>query len=270
MSIKQHEKRRLIGFISNMKQTGITAYDALDHFAKKMTNNVEFKKAVERIAKEVRKGFDIEAMLHKEKIIDDFQYAILKNSKDKNAAYGNVMHYTSKAAEADLVYIKNFLKVIAVWIGCLLMMAFLFSSYEQTLTLLEEIKEDYHVIPGTVTQYIELKDKNDKEIYVGHKVKCNQYHNNYLVEKNIVITVDNLWSRLRTDSTLRDFEIIGDVFNYEILNHPWLREYMDDKKIISCFDVNSDDFKTWSETKRKEFESYVESILFEEEKSCLN
>lgn len=133
-----------------------------------------------------------------------------------------------------------------------------------------KILEYDHVIPGTITQYIELKDKNDKEIYVGHKVKCNQYHNNYLVEKDIVITVNNLWSRLRTDSTLRDFEIIGDVFNYEILNHPWLREYMDHKKIISCFDVNSDDFKTWSETKREEFESYVKSILFEEEKSCLN
>lgn len=145
MPIKQHEKKRLIGFIANMKKTGITAYDALDHFAKKMTHNVEFKKVVERIAKEVRKGFDIEAQLHKEKIINDFQYAILNNSEDKDAAYNNVMHYTSKSAEADLVYIKNFLKVIAVWIGCLLMLAFLFSSYEQTLTLLEEIKEDYHV-----------------------------------------------------------------------------------------------------------------------------
>lgn len=145
MPIKQHEKKRLIGFISNMKKTGITAYAALDHFAKNMTHNVEFKKAVERIAREVRKGFDIEVMLHKEKIINDFQYAILTNSEDKDAAYNNVMHYTSKSAEADLVYIKNFLKVIAVWIGCLLMLAFLFSSYEQTLMLLEEIKEDYHV-----------------------------------------------------------------------------------------------------------------------------
>jgi hypothetical protein len=144
MAIKPYEKKRLIGFISNMKKTGITAFGALDHFAKKMTQNAELKKAVEHIAKEVRKGHDVEAMLHKEKIIDDFQYAILKNSTDKNVAYNNVMHYTMKAGEADIVYIKNFIKVILVWIGCMLLLAYLFNSYEQTLTLLEEIKEDYH------------------------------------------------------------------------------------------------------------------------------
>lgn len=144
MSIKPYEKKRLIGFISNMKKTGINAYGALDFFAKKMTQNIELKKAVERISKEVQKGFDIEAMLHKEKIINDFQFAILKNSEDKNIAYNNVMHYITKAAEADIVYIKNLIKVILVWIGSLLMLSYLFSSYEQTLSLLEELREDYH------------------------------------------------------------------------------------------------------------------------------
>ncbi len=79
MSISYQERKRLIDFISNMKQTGQTAHEALEFFAEKMTDNQEFKRKVERISQEVRKGHDIETMLHKENMINNLQYAILSH-----------------------------------------------------------------------------------------------------------------------------------------------------------------------------------------------
>lgn len=145
MSIKQHEKKRLVMFIANMKQTGITAYDALDHFAKKMTNNADFKTVIERISREVRKGFNIEEQLHKEKLIDDLQYAILCNSSDKNEAYENVVSYTARTNEADKFYVVNFIKIAIMWMIFFYGMIYLIDLYSDLVRQLKEIKPDFQL-----------------------------------------------------------------------------------------------------------------------------
>jgi len=147
MAIKYIEKKRLIDFIANMKRTGITASDALIHFAKEITTNQELKQVAERIAKNVRKGFDIEVLLHNEKIINDLQYAVLSNSQDKNEAYDNIASYADQAKEADKLYKSSFQKIMFVWIASILTMTYLIDVYGGLAEQLKESKQNYHLTP---------------------------------------------------------------------------------------------------------------------------
>ena len=142
MSINYQEKKRLIDFIANMKQTGQTAHEALEFFADQMTTNQDLKKVVARISKEVRKGHDIETMLHKENVINNLQYAILSNSPDKNTAYDNVLSYTENAKEADKFYRSNFLKVIAMWAVMFQAMVYLINLYSNMAEQFKSAKDD--------------------------------------------------------------------------------------------------------------------------------
>ena len=145
MSITNSEKKRLIMFISNMKQTGQTAFEALNYFSEKMTNNKELKMIVERIAQAARKGFEIEEQLYKEKMINDLQYAILRNSSDKNEAYENVVSYTARTNEADKFYVVNFIKIAIMWMIFFYGMIYLIDLYSDLVRQLKEIKPDFQL-----------------------------------------------------------------------------------------------------------------------------
>lgn len=47
----------------------------------------------------------------------------------------------------------------------------------------------------------------------------------------------------------------------KMLSHPWLKEYMIEKKIVSFPDIELDDFKVWFENKREEYQRDMESVL---------
>lgn len=128
-----------------MKQTGQTAFEALNYFSEKMTNNKELKMIVERIAQAARKGFEIEEQLYKEKMINDLQYAILRNSSDKNEAYENVVSYTARTNEADKFYVVNFIKIAIMWMIFFYGMIYLIDLYSDLVRQLKEIKPDFQL-----------------------------------------------------------------------------------------------------------------------------
>ncbi len=254
MSITKNEKKRLIMFISNMKQTGQTAYEALNYFSEKMTSNKELKVVVDRIANAARKGFEIEEQLHKEKIIDDLQYAILRNSKDKNVAYENVVSYTAKASEADKFYVTNFIKIAIMWVIFFYGMIYLIDLYSDLVRQLKEIKPDFQL-----ASYIALA-LNSKEIMyvlliatiitlvIGVFFYKYSYHNmlslHYKIFKLKAIDDGYLYLKMISDMLKSEVETTAIAFNvlsrymYPLSCRPILATV--EKKLINNADVSNE------------------------------
>lgn len=254
MSITKNEKKRLIMFISNMKQTGQTAYEALNYFSEKMTSNKELKVVVDRIANAARKGFEIEEQLHKEKIIDDLQYAILRNSKDKNVAYENVVSYTAKASEADKFYVTNFIKIAIMWVIFFYGMIYLIDLYSDLVRQLKEIKPDFQL-----ASYIALA-LNSKEIMyvlliatiitlvIGVFFYKYSYHNmlslHYKIFKLKAIDDGYLYLKMISDMLKSEVETTAIAFNvlsrymYPLSCRPILTTV--EKKLINNADVSNE------------------------------
>lgn len=254
MSITKNEKKRLIMFISNMKQTGQTAYEALNYFSEKMTSNKELKVVVDRIANAARKGFEIEEQLHKEKIIDDLQYAILRNSKDKNVAYENVVSYTAKASEADKFYVTNFIKIAIMWVIFFYGMIYLIDLYSDLVRQLKEIKPDFQL-----ASYIALA-LNSKEIMyvlliatiitlvIGVFFYKYSYHNmlslHYKIFKLKAIDDGYLYLKMISDMLKSEVETTAIAFNvlsrymYPLSCRPILA--IVEKKLINNADVSNE------------------------------
>jgi len=254
MAIDKSEKKRLIMFISNMKRTGQTAFEALTYFSEKMTSNKDLKTVVERIAKETRKGFEIEEQLHKEKIIDDLQFAILSNSRDKNIAYDNVVNYTTKANEADKFYVTNFIKIAIMWIIFFYGMIYLIDLYSDLVRQLKEIKPDFQ-LASYIATILEAKGLmyfllalTGGSLFLGVIFYKFSYHNmlvlHYKLFKLKAIDDGYLYLKMISDMLKSDAETTSIAFNvlskhmYPLSARPILASI--EKKLIHDTDVSSE------------------------------
>jgi len=107
MAIRNYEKAEVLIFITNMKKTGQNVLKALIHYANYMAKRDELKNAIDEIIMQIKKGSDIEDALLESRFLNQFQYAILKNSRNKNEAYDKILKYNSSKSEADRFYIKK-------------------------------------------------------------------------------------------------------------------------------------------------------------------
>jgi len=112
MTISNMQKEEILVFISNMKKTGENVLRALIHYKDYMTKNRKVKIVIGEIVDEINKGKDIEEALYKNNLITSFQYAILKNSNNKNEAYDKILKYGKNQNKADKFYIKQWSKAL--------------------------------------------------------------------------------------------------------------------------------------------------------------
>lgn len=155
--ISQYDKDKVLKFIVNMKKTGQPVSKALIYYANVMADKAEVKKTVSFVVDLINKGKDVEDALYASKIIDDFQYSILKSSKNKNEAYENVLTYKRDLKQADKVYVNNYSKAMLSLIAMSIGMPFLIEMLQRMIDNVKSFKADFVLSTG-VAFIVDLKD----------------------------------------------------------------------------------------------------------------
>lgn len=156
-SISQYEKDKILKFIVNMKKTGQPVSEALIYYANTMAKKVEIKTAVSNVVDMINKGKDVEVALFEAKIIDEFQYSILKSSKNKNEAYDNVLSYKRDLRSADRFYLKNFSKALLSPIIISFGLPILIDIFTKIIENIRGFKQDFMPSPF-VSAIIDFRD----------------------------------------------------------------------------------------------------------------
>lgn len=104
--IKKMEKYELILFISTLMKTGRNVATSLDYFHNNIAKSDELKDTIAEIILGVQKGSKtLNELLLQNKIITEFEYAILYASKDDKTAYLIILDLASKKSAVDNVYL---------------------------------------------------------------------------------------------------------------------------------------------------------------------
>jgi type II secretory pathway component PulF len=143
MAIRQYERNEVLIFITNMKKTSQPVLKALIHYANEMAKRDELRYEVSKVVDLINKGKNIEDSLHERGFINDFQYAILINSQDKNEAYEKVLKYNIGKNEADKFYRKKFLGLMIPLIALSFGMPYLIAIINGMIQQVKNINDEF-------------------------------------------------------------------------------------------------------------------------------
>lgn len=157
MAIRKYEKNEVLIFITNMKKTGQNVLKALIHYANYMAKREELKNAVNDIVVEIKKGSDIEDALLENKFLNQFQYAILKNSRNKNEAYDKILKYNKNKSSADIFYFKKWSFTLLSLIAMSFTIPYINGVVGKMVDNMKNVSDNF-VPNGTLTFFLDNND----------------------------------------------------------------------------------------------------------------
>lgn len=145
MALNQTLKNQIIEFVASMKQTGENVHQSLIFYANSVAQDDEEKYHVSRVIEQIAKGSEVEDALLEEQIINEFQYAILMNSADKNKAFDRILYFDENRFEADKFYFKEFSTRMLVNAGVFLGMPWVVDIINKQVNQVKGSVKDFHI-----------------------------------------------------------------------------------------------------------------------------
>jgi len=157
MAIRKYEREEVLIFITNMKKTGQNVLKALIHYANYMAKRQELKNAVDDIVMKIKRGSDIEDALLESRFLNQFQYAILKNSKNKNEAYDKILKYNNSKSKADKFYFKKWTLTLLSLIAMSFVLPSINGVVAEMINNVKNINDEF-VANGIITFFLNNND----------------------------------------------------------------------------------------------------------------
>jgi hypothetical protein len=148
IKFEPYEIRKMLMFILSMQKTGASITSSLSYYGEKVVKNQSFKNALSDVVSQMSGGGKLEDVLRANGFLNDFQYAILKISKNKQSAIESIINLNENKNDALTFYFKQFSNVMLVFSGILFLLPYATDFFFDIMMQINKTKTE--AISGTI------------------------------------------------------------------------------------------------------------------------
>lgn len=142
IKIEPYEIKKMLMFILSMQKTGASITSSLSYYGEKIAKAPSLKKAISNVVSQLSGGSKLEDVLRINGFLNDFQYAILKISKDKQSAIEVILNLGAKKNDALIFYFKQFSILMLVFGGVLFFLPYITDFFSNIMLQISKEKTD--------------------------------------------------------------------------------------------------------------------------------
>lgn len=142
IKINTYEIRKILMFILSMQKTGASITSSLSYYGEKIAKAPSLKKAISNAVSQLSSGSKLEDVLKINGFLNNFQYAILKISKDKQSAIEVIINLGAKKNDALIYYFKQFSIFMLVFGGILFFVPYITDFFVEIMYQISKEKTE--------------------------------------------------------------------------------------------------------------------------------